>query len=68
MLFLHTQNDLVNTEVKMLFKVTKEKNKETTNLLPNKTYIGLVPKSDEILMEGIRDSGWRGIGSCCARN
>lgn len=57
MLFLHTQNDLVNTEVKMLFKVTKEKNKETTNLLPNKTYIGLVLKSDEILMEGIRDSG-----------
>lgn len=25
MLFLHTQNDPVNTEVKMLFKVTQEK-------------------------------------------
>lgn len=57
MLFLHTQNDPVKTEVKMLFKVTQEKNKETTNLLSNKTYTGLVPKSDEILMEGIRDAG-----------
>lgn len=57
MLFLHTQNDPVNTEVKMLFKVTQEKNKETTNPLSNKTYTGLVPKSDEILMEEIKDSG-----------
>lgn len=56
-LFLHTQNDRVNTEVEISFKVTQKQNKETLRLISNKTYAGLVPECDKTLMEDIRNSG-----------